>query len=106
MGEGLVTADGNIPLVVGKPKVGDRVLYLFNNRATGELDSRPAIVVRTWPDTPDQRINIQVFLDSGADTESFGHEVAVRGLAYKRQVPQCPMHLEGGQAGSWMFIRE
>jgi len=44
-----------------KPTVGRIVLYSFECK--GEVVTRPAIIVRTWGDTPANPVNLQVFAD-------------------------------------------
>jgi hypothetical protein len=99
---GIVAADGNIPIVTGIPRVGDRVLYQFINPRTRELVVRPATIVSVHPDTPDHRCNLQIMLDGGVDSEAFGHDAALRGLAHKRAVPE---DTATGQSGTWRFDR-
>jgi hypothetical protein len=98
--EGIVTADGGIPVVTGKPKAGDRVLYRFTHPRTREVEERPATVIRLLPDTPDHRCNLQILTDGGYDAEWCGIDAAARGIVHKRSIPQ------GDAPGTWSFIRE
>ena len=48
----------------GKPHVGDHAMYHFSSK-NGTLVTRPAIIVRTWPDT--DVVQLVVFVDGCND---------------------------------------
>ena len=50
------------------PSVG-RVVYYVLETGPKAGEHRPALIVRTWGDTPDTLVNLHVFLDGSNDYE-------------------------------------
>lgn len=48
------------------PSVG-RVVHYVLEAGPHQYDHRPALIVRTWGDTPDALVNLQVFVDGSND---------------------------------------
>jgi|SRR5579885_1572803 len=79
------------------PQIGDIVHYVLSKDSRNDGEHRPAIIVRTWGNTPKSAVQLQVFTDS---TNDFPHEhPGSAGIMWRTSVS----YDEHASPGTWHY---